>query len=432
MKKLLLFFVISLVNLTSYSQWSPTAPTVVCNAIRQQSNPSIIADGVGGYIIAWMDYRSGGNSPEFADIYIQRLNADGISQWTTNGLLVSGAPNEQSYPLLALCKTSNNQTRAMVVWRDNQVINNSTQTKIYAQTYDLDGNAQWAMGGVQVADCNGISGYIHNVMPALDGQRVMLAWAKKPTSSKYPLYIQAIDPDNGNTLYPGDGTLLDSEIADFNELRVKLGQAEESSDTHVVWRSERNEAGIYSANIYAQRIDPATGNKQWNNPTKVCIAALNQSHIQVHGDIVVWTDERNYTSANQNNEIFAQRIKSDGSVAWATNGINVSNESGSQRWPRIASAGLHSIWITWTDEELNSKDSSFVTLQKINSDGSLVFNNQGLKLTSNSGFSVQTMVVNQDDGGALVVYKGGVLGSGYRAHKISALGQNYGELLASL
>ena len=47
---------------------------VVCNAIRDQSNPKVVADGHGGAFVTWDDNRtvaSGG------DVYVQHLNPIG-------------------------------------------------------------------------------------------------------------------------------------------------------------------------------------------------------------------------------------------------------------------------------------------------------------------------------------------------------------------
>lgn len=409
MKKLFLLFVISLVNLISYAQWSPTAPTMVCTTGYWNGDATIISDGEGGYIMAWQDIRSGNlpNDSDLANIYIQRLNADGVPQWTANGLLVCGAIHEQAHPLLALCKTSTNQTRVMVVWRDHR---DYPRIKIYAQSYNLTGIAQWAADGVQVADCDGLAFRNPDVIASADGQRVLFSYLKRSNNSTY---LQAINPDNGATLYAGDGTLIESNMSE----QVKFSQAEGSTDINIVWHKYTPEGG-YSENIYAQRVAVATGAKQWANPTKVCIATGVQWYPEIQGNIVVWRDER---FPGPNVEIFAQRLNADGTVAWAANGINVTNDPASQFYPRLASAGANSVWVTWADDMLNNKDSSFVSLQKINADGTLAFGNQGLKLASTKG-RAQGMVVSQDDGGALVLYEG-LNYQQYRAHKISATGQ---------
>jgi hypothetical protein len=55
-----------------------------------QSDCSIIEDGVGGAIVAWADYR-GGNY----DIYAQRVNALGVVRWTVDGIALCAQTSSQ-------------------------------------------------------------------------------------------------------------------------------------------------------------------------------------------------------------------------------------------------------------------------------------------------------------------------------------------------
>jgi hypothetical protein len=71
-------------------QW-PIAGVVICNSIRDQLNPNICGDGMGGGIIAWQD-SSGGQW----DIYSQRIDKNGLILWTTNGVPVGIATGEQT------------------------------------------------------------------------------------------------------------------------------------------------------------------------------------------------------------------------------------------------------------------------------------------------------------------------------------------------
>lgn len=57
----------------------------VCTLAEQQKEPSIIADGFGGVIVTWQDYRD-----FYLQTYAQRINPDGTRAggWPENGLLV--------------------------------------------------------------------------------------------------------------------------------------------------------------------------------------------------------------------------------------------------------------------------------------------------------------------------------------------------------
>jgi hypothetical protein len=53
----------------------PTNGRAICTLLRSQQLPVTLADGSGGAILAWDDFRAGGAG--FADIYAQRVQADG-------------------------------------------------------------------------------------------------------------------------------------------------------------------------------------------------------------------------------------------------------------------------------------------------------------------------------------------------------------------
>lgn len=74
----------------------------------------IAADGLGGALIAWRDYR---NSLANADLYAQRLNGNGSAMWTSNGVLVGGTPvNQFDYAIVA-----DGANGAILAWCESRV-----------------------------------------------------------------------------------------------------------------------------------------------------------------------------------------------------------------------------------------------------------------------------------------------------------------------
>src|SRR6185503_7297413 len=67
----------------------------ICTAANAQYFPMLVADGAGGAVITWQDQRTG----EF-DIYAQRVNASGASQWTGDGVALCLAGGDQLNPLI--------------------------------------------------------------------------------------------------------------------------------------------------------------------------------------------------------------------------------------------------------------------------------------------------------------------------------------------
>ena len=118
------------INADGSTQWT-NGGMPVSTALGNQSNPMAIPDGNGGIIITWADYR---NDVFFSDIYAQRLNHAGTPLWTTNGVAISTAPGNQSSPAIA---TDGNEG-AVISWTDDR--NGSGNYDIYAQKIDKNGN----------------------------------------------------------------------------------------------------------------------------------------------------------------------------------------------------------------------------------------------------------------------------------------------------
>lgn len=93
----------------------------ICRAPEDQGGLELVEDGVGGVICAWWDERTG-----FRDIYAQSITGNGSPRWPENGFPVCTASFDQD----DLQITSDGQTGAVVVWRDQRTVGNPD---IYAQ-----------------------------------------------------------------------------------------------------------------------------------------------------------------------------------------------------------------------------------------------------------------------------------------------------------
>lgn len=97
MKRFILFTIIAflLVLPNTFAQWSndPIINTPICVANNNQESASIVSDGSGGAIIVWRDLRD----ETIGDIYSQRIDGLGFTQWALNGIPVQTL-NTQYYP----------------------------------------------------------------------------------------------------------------------------------------------------------------------------------------------------------------------------------------------------------------------------------------------------------------------------------------------
>ncbi len=110
-----------------------TVGTLVVGSPMFWGSGSLTADGEGGAIVSWLDRRNGN-----ADMFAQRLNANGYSQWTYDGVGVctqSGSQWTSNYAAIIPQVASNGAGGAYVVWEDQR----SDAGDIYAQNVERFG-----------------------------------------------------------------------------------------------------------------------------------------------------------------------------------------------------------------------------------------------------------------------------------------------------
>ncbi|MBV5313994.1 MAG: T9SS type A sorting domain-containing protein [Prolixibacteraceae bacterium] len=92
---------------------------------------SIEKDGSGGAVIGFVNMNE--TTGPYKDIYAQRINANGVLQWTTHGVAVCTATNHQTDPVLATDAAGN----TVLAWDDLR--NNQTKYNVYIQQVSKNG-----------------------------------------------------------------------------------------------------------------------------------------------------------------------------------------------------------------------------------------------------------------------------------------------------
>ena len=111
-------------SITGNTLWTSGGNNISIDTTAQDA-PAIAAEGAGGAIIAWYDFR---NDPGGVDIFAQRVNSAGVEQWTNGGVAISTAADHQFEPTL----TSDGQGGAIFAWEDHR---NGLDPDIYANRY---------------------------------------------------------------------------------------------------------------------------------------------------------------------------------------------------------------------------------------------------------------------------------------------------------
>ena len=130
-------------QIASVKMWTPNG-TPICIESNDQDFCEICSDGHEGAIIVWEDNRTGINY----DIYLQRIDSKGVVKWATNGLNVCNANEDQIEPKIC----GDGVGDAIIAWQDNRT---GIDLDIYTQRIDSNGITQWTSNGVAVCTMNG-------------------------------------------------------------------------------------------------------------------------------------------------------------------------------------------------------------------------------------------------------------------------------------
>jgi hypothetical protein len=302
----------------------------VCTAQNEQTEPVIVADGVGGVIAAWIDKRN--SSPE-TDIYAQRISEAGAMMWAANGVAVCTATDYQLSPTVA----SDGNGSAIIAWEDWR----SGMADLYAQRVTPGGTVGWASGGVAL--CTAAASQILPVAVADNSGGAIVTWVDRRGGSFADIYAQRID-STGSLVWDPAGVTVS---AGYNDQVYPSACTDGAGGAIVAWQDYRNSA---AADIYAQRISPS-GSQMWaTDGVSVCTAVGLQESVMIRDDgqgggVMAWDDDRSLVGF----DIYAQRINPAGTVLWAADGVPACIASGDQTMPCIQSDGSGAAIVAWFD-----------------------------------------------------------------------------------
>jgi len=225
------------INAGGIVQWTAEG-VAICTAINNQIYPSMVSDGSGGAFITWQDLRNG----SYYDIYAQRINADSTVHWTSNGVAICTAMDNQSTPNI----TRDGIGGAIITWHDNR----SGNMDIYAQRINADSTVRWTADGAAVCTVAGGQAYPVAVSDGSGG--AVILWWDYRDEVNYNIYAQRIG-DGGTIQWPVDGVAICTATGhQSNPLIVSDG----SGGAIATWEDQRSGS---NSDIYAQRIY-STGN----------------------------------------------------------------------------------------------------------------------------------------------------------------------------
>ena len=428
------------------SSWTPDG-TIICNASFEVFCPQIISDGVGGAIIVWTENRSGVDY----DIYAQRIDSDGITQWPDNGVVICSANNSQGEPKI----TTDGAGGAIIVWGDGR---SGVISDLYAQRINSNGITQWTPNGTAICTKMGIGGTYQVIGICSDGaEGAIITWSD--LRNECDIYAQRIN-SNGIPQWTPNGTALctvsgnqDSPricsdgaggaIISWHDWRIGAGGAATSyaqkvnsngipqwtpngtaispaasATSHfcsseiipdgaggaiITYAESRLVGTTWYSFIYTQRIN-SSGIIQWlPNGTALRTFHFESTHTALCSDgaggaIVTWDDER---GGSRKHDIYAQKIGSNGNTQWTPNGTAICTSKSSQIASKICSDGAGGAILTWNDQRGYEND---IYAQKIDSNGTMQWTQDGVAICNADGHQSDQKICSDGDGGAFITW----------------------------
>ncbi|MCF0061996.1 T9SS type A sorting domain-containing protein [Dyadobacter chenwenxiniae] len=295
----------------------------------------LVADGDGGVIIAWADARNEAPYEFNADIYAQRINANGEVQWTFNGETVCDASGLQ----FSIDVMEDGSGGIFIVWEDNRDVN----PNIYAQHINHSGKAEWTANGMPVSKDN-VNPNIRPQLVADGNEGVMVFWHQ--TTSPYDRYFKAQRLSKTGAQQWSDGGLQVITLGYADPFIKPEIIADGEGGAIVSWYEHLGD----SHQILAQRIN-STGLAMWpGRAIDICKNILGRAIPEMvtdnnGGAIVIW----GHGPTLQPNAIHGQRVNAAGQLLWPTTGLPVINRNTKVYDYQLVTDGADGAIIAWTD-----------------------------------------------------------------------------------
>ncbi|MFZ5939799.1 MAG: T9SS type A sorting domain-containing protein [Bacteroidota bacterium] len=200
----------------------------VCTYEKEQRNPQIVADGIGGAFIAWEDYR---NPNSVSQLYIQKVNASGQAIWDTDGIPVAESTTSSQ---LGHKLVSDGEGGVFIGWDFSSGVS-------VIQHLNAAGERIWSDNGVSPSGLRE-SRYIDLILDGEGG--VITVW----TGTSGDIMAQRVNA-TGESLWDERGAYIC--YAQGNQWEPKL-TADDTGGAIAVWDDYRN-VDVNASDIYVQR-----------------------------------------------------------------------------------------------------------------------------------------------------------------------------------
>ncbi len=193
------------VDADGVEQWTADGVLAATIAVVGITNLVACEDGFGGIILAWDDPRSGVDY----DVWAQRVSRLGVPKWTTNGVVVCNAAGAQRFSAIA----SDGAGGCIIAWRDER----GATAEVFTQRVNSAGAVQWAANGVQITNVAGVQGSNIGICPDGTGGAI-IAWSDTRAGNT-DVYAQRVN-SSGAVQWAADGIAIASGAGNQSNPRL--------------------------------------------------------------------------------------------------------------------------------------------------------------------------------------------------------------------
>jgi hypothetical protein len=391
------------------SQWStnPAVNNPINILSGEQAIPKIATCPNGDTYIASFSNESGNYN-----VRMQRLNALGVAQWETNGILISD--NTQASWLTDWDMVADPANHAILVFPDTR----NGGANVVAYRISPSGSFVWGDDGIVLSTGDG--NYSPKVTVTSAGNAIV-AWPQEDV-----IHVQKISPTGSMPWGSGGITLSQSGITFSWPQLLPVG-----TDEFIMkyFQDSGSFPGI-TRHVYAQRYNSA-GSGVWSSPTVVANTGGISPWTQIFpfvndgsdGFYIGWHDDRN-------NDMLAStwvhHISSSGAPLFPANGVEASTMGGRNHYyPYLdLPPGSSDVYVFWNEMDANQNQRGIYG-QKLTSAGARLWPTTGKVFIEISSTDVLPDGVRHSPTDVVVFYEESVGGGDYhlKAMRVDADGE---------